>query len=934
MKIFLLLLFICTQLISQVFSGFGRNKIQYNNFEWNILKTEHFDIYYYDEMETLAKQGAFFAEESYRLIEKDFNHTVKRRIPLIFYSTHIHFQETNITPGFIPEGVGGFFEFLKGRVVIPGNGNINQFKKVIRHELVHVFMHSKVSWVNKQHGRFGGLMPPLWFVEGLADYYSAEWSADGEMIMKDAVLYNRLPRLNQMWRIHGTYTMYKIGENILHYIADNFGEEKIQQFMDNIWKGKKFEQVFLYTMGMNYKTFSDKWHYAMKKKYYPMLKDYDFADAVTTSVESKGFNFKPLYDSEKKEVLFWSNRTGYTGIFKRPLKKINLGLEDEKEEQDTEVIFLGEQNGDFESFHVFHSKFDLNKKRELIFSSKTQGADALYIYNLEKEDIVNKITFPDLVSMLSPSWSSDQKTVCFVGLKKSGFKDIYTYNIETKERKQLTDDFYEDNDPSWSNDGRYIVFSSDRTEKGNQWAYNIFRLNVETGKTDYLTYGKKKDSSPVYSPNGKYIAYVSTENLEKNIYLISTDSKDHKKIKLTNYISTVFDLDWVNDDELVFSVFAGGRFKLQHLKGIEKKWAGKADLFAENHSFPSQKEKTWEIPDLAKVEKVSIENYESDYAIDFAQSQVSQDPVFGTTGGAILGISDVLGNDRYTLLVYNNAQTSTSLLKSFNFRAAKYSLGQRVNYGYGIFRFTGTRYDLKRYYEEDEIGGDFVLEYPFDQFRRLNFYTNLRYSERTEFIDTDYSWLSTANVSYVKDNSIWGATGPVDGERFKVSFGYTEDFVNSNIGFTTFLADYRKYFRVTKRTNYAIRAMFLQNNGKGSRYYALGGSWDLRGYKFLALRGEKLFLLSQEYRFPLMDFFGFKFSFGPALGSNLIRGALFVDIGNAYDHKIDFSDYRGSYGAGIRMRMFGALILRYDVGRRMKYRTNSNFTQFFFGWDF
>ena len=379
MKYFILLVFICTQLISQVFSGFGRNKIQYNNFEWNILKTEHFDIYYYDEMETLAKQGAFFAEESYRLIEKEFNYTVKRRIPLIFYSTHIHFQETNITPGFIPEGVGGFFEFLKGRVVIPGNGNINQFKKVIRHELVHVFMHSKVRWINKQHGRYGGLNPPLWFTEGLADYYSSEWSADGEMIMKDAVLYNRLPRLNQMYRIHGTYTMYKIGENILHYIADNFGEEKIQQFMENIWKGKKFEQVFLYTMGMSYKTFSDKWHYAMKKKYYPMLKDYDFADAVTTSVESKGFNFKPVYDPIKKEVLFWSNRTGYTGIFKRPLEKVNRGLEDEKEEQDTEVIFLGEQNGDFESFHIFHNKFDLNKNREIIFSSKTQGADALYV---------------------------------------------------------------------------------------------------------------------------------------------------------------------------------------------------------------------------------------------------------------------------------------------------------------------------------------------------------------------------------------------------------------------------------------------------------------------------------------------------------------------------------------------------------------------------
>jgi len=512
--------------------------------------------------------------------------------------------------------------------------------------------------------------------------------------------------------------------------------------------------------------------------------------------------------------------------------------------------------------------------------------------------------------------------------------------LATKKLTKLTNDFYEDNDPSWSPDGRYIVFSSDRTDKGDKWAYNLFRLDVNTGEIVYLTYGKKQDSSPMYSPNGNYIAYVSTENLEKNIYLISSDPEEKKKIKLTNYISTVFDIDWVNNSELVFSVFAGGRFKLQHLKGAEQKWLGEENLFAEAVEFPTTDDTTWDIPDISQAEKVSIESYESDYAIDIAQSQVSQDPVYGTTGGAVIGISDILGNDRYTILLYNNAQTSTSLLKSFNFRVAKYSLGQRLNYGYGLFRFTGTRYNFKNYYEEDEIGGDATLEYPLDQFRRINFYTNLRYSDRAMFLENQYSWLSTSNLSYVKDNAIWSRTGPVDGERFKISLGYTEDFVNNNIGFYTFLVDYRRYIRTTQRTTYAVRAMMLLNNGRGTRYYALGGSWDLRGYKFLALRGEKLLLLSQEFRFPLMDFFGFKFSYGPALGSNFIRGALFVDAGNSYGNSyreiVDLNQLKGSFGLGLRMNVFGALVLRFDLGRRTDFKSieHTNFTQFFFGWDF
>ena len=94
---------------SAQFYSFGRNKVQYTDFQWHVLKTEHFDIYYYPEMRALAERGAFFAEQSFTVLERKFNHTLGRRVPLIFYSSHLHFQQTNTIGGFIPEGVGGFF---------------------------------------------------------------------------------------------------------------------------------------------------------------------------------------------------------------------------------------------------------------------------------------------------------------------------------------------------------------------------------------------------------------------------------------------------------------------------------------------------------------------------------------------------------------------------------------------------------------------------------------------------------------------------------------------------------------------------------------------------------------------------------------------------------------------------------------------------------
>ncbi len=84
----------CSSLLAQGFY-YGRNIGQYTDFDWKVMETEHFDIYYYPEMEEIAKHGANYAEESYKALEPKFNYSVTRRIPLIFYSSHLYFQQTN-----------------------------------------------------------------------------------------------------------------------------------------------------------------------------------------------------------------------------------------------------------------------------------------------------------------------------------------------------------------------------------------------------------------------------------------------------------------------------------------------------------------------------------------------------------------------------------------------------------------------------------------------------------------------------------------------------------------------------------------------------------------------------------------------------------------------------------------------------------------------
>ncbi|RMF56284.1 MAG: hypothetical protein D6748_13865 [Calditrichaeota bacterium] len=935
--VFIGMVFLTLPLSAQWFY-FGRNKVQYTNFQWQVLKTEHFDIYYYPEMEELAEQGAYLAERSYAYLENKFNFTINRRIPLIFYSSHLHFQQTNVTPGYIPEGVGGFFEFLKGRVVIPSNGNLNLFKKVIQHELVHVFMHAKVYFSNKEHGRFDGTYPPLWFVEGLAEYWSGNWDAQAEMVIKDAVLHNYIVPLSQLYTIAGTYTMYKEGQAIIEYIAEKYGEEKILLLMENIWKHSKFSDVFKEVIGKSYEEFDNEWLYYLKKRYYPLLKKQDFSRMITETIVSEGYNFKPAFYKSPEEdyLVFVGNHTGYSNIYMTPITNAK------NHKRKYKILVKGGRSSDFETFHIFSSKIDVSPDGWLAFSSKSGENDALYIYDIPGEEIIRKFQWDDIVGIYSPSFSPDGQRIVFSGLSFNGYKDIFILELKNEELIRLTNDFYEDNAPSFSPDGKKIVFSSDRTIYGNEWCYNLFVYDLESHLTYYLTTGRQQDYTPVWSPNGNYIAFTSDRDSSLNIYIAdlsqvqSWNDQTYLDIpirQISHFANAAFDPEWMDNDNILFAVYENNRFQIRKLSNVNQKIA--EDTLPQYNS-PLLTNIHWKFDRLEGDKVLAKLEYKKRYNLDIAQTQVNQDPFWGTNGGALLAFTDVLGNDQFYILLYNNAQTRSDFLKSMNFAFTKVSLGKRTNYAYGIFRFAGRFFNFKDdFFYEDQFGGFFTISYPFSHFKRLEFTTNLSYSDKeTTFTGRRFAWLTTNYLSFVHDNSIWSYTGPVEGERYNITIGNTYDLRFSNVNYWTFLADYRKYLRLSKNFTYASRYLTLINDGRETRWFYLGGSWDLRGYRRWSIRGEKVVFTSHELRFPFIDYLGIKFPFLSMVFPG-IRGALFFDAGNAWNGN-DWNGLLGSMGFGVRFNLGGFLVFRFDMGRKTDFKTIDKkwFTQFFFGWDF
>lgn len=102
-----------------------------------------------------------------------------------------------------------------------------------------------------------------------------------------------------------------------------------------------------------------------------------------------------------------------------------------------------------------------------------------------------------------PSWSPDGKKIVFQAYWDGNWH-IYTVNTDGSGLKQMTSGAFDHREPHWSPDGTTLAFSSDRNG-----SYDIWTLQIVTEQLLPLTSADGNESGPNWSPDGKVLAYVS-----------------------------------------------------------------------------------------------------------------------------------------------------------------------------------------------------------------------------------------------------------------------------------------------------------------------------------------------------------------------------------------------------------------------------------------
>ena len=836
----------CTPAGGQVF---GKNKVQYEPLDWSVLETPHLRLHYYAQEESLARRLAATAESVCVEYDVRFRLPSHHPIPFLLFSEHHIFQQTNATPELISEGVGGLTEFIKGRVMVPHTGSWARLVWVTRHELTHAYMLEKLGQVMKNHHRTQGYLPPLWFTEGLAEFCGTHWDADGEGLLRDAVLSGEALPLTRSGPIAGSVLMYKEGQSFLLYLADRFGPGKVFDLLDNWYRGDDFETVFRITLGLPLKDVDEDWFLGLRRHYYPVVAQAQSAKDLARRLTTHGYynlgarvlpaasvrdSARP--DSALRFCYFAASEAGVDLMLNEP------GPGGKRREH---RVLRGGQSPSFESFHLFQNRPDASPSGLIALSSKRGGRDDLYLVDSGRRRVVRRLEFPHLVAINDPCIVPGEQAVVFSAQDQGGRSDLYRADWSRGEVRleRLTHDDFDDVEPDLTPDGRWIVFASDRGDLGGR--YGIFRLAAGGGVPEALSEpAQGDDCQPVASPDGRWIAYRSTRDGTSDLWVRRAEPSREAR-RVTRLVGPASDPDWTADGKgLLFTGQERVEFQIYRVAFDPE------SLKAEPEAEP---EHLAAVP--ANTHTGPSQPYQRRLGLDIIQNGVAFDPGLGAGAGGQIALSDVLGNEQFHIAISNDSERFGDFWDGFEGGVTYINQSQRLNYGIGLFRLTQIYdVDLDLVRREKRIGLVGLTSYPFSKFTRLEGTFLMRHASEHRLNDGNVvsADLVSDFLALVHDNARWGAVGPIGGSRLYLGSGFTRDLESGQGNNASLLAEIRHYRTLVPSVVAATRLQAQASVWHDAQRYYLGGYNSLPGVTRRSLAGQRTLLVQEDIRFPLL----------------------------------------------------------------------------------
>ncbi len=240
---------------------FGKNRIQYRQFDWVYLSGENFDVYYYDARKAVAQEALEYLEREFDRITDLLGYPPYFKTKVFLYNSLSDLRQSNVGLNHNVFNVGGETEFIKPYVEVAHLGTAQEFKEELLFQISDLMVNEMMFGGNlKDMFQSSILMNlPDWFVDGASLYVAKGWSLEMDDYIRQLMTTRKAKRATKL----SGRDAELVGQSIWNFIAEKYGKSSVANILNYTRVTRNEEKSILITLGISFKQLLVEW-----KKFY------------------------------------------------------------------------------------------------------------------------------------------------------------------------------------------------------------------------------------------------------------------------------------------------------------------------------------------------------------------------------------------------------------------------------------------------------------------------------------------------------------------------------------------------------------------------------------------------------------------------------------------------------------------------------------------